>query len=274
MTINCNGQLIDFETPKIMGILNVNPDSFYDGGNYQSDKEVLKQTEKMLKEGAHFIDVGGASSKLNAPVVTPDVESKRVVGVVASIVKEFPEVVVSIDTFHATVAQQAIDVGAAMVNDISSGKLDAEMLKTVGAAKVPYVMMHMKGNPQNMQSQTQYNDLPKEIVYFFSERIAEAKKHGINDLILDVGFGFSKEINQNFELLKNLGTIGSVLKLPVLAGISRKSMIYKTLEIDPSEALNGTTALHMVALQNGAKILRVHDVKQARECIALYQKIR
>lgn len=274
MTINCNGQLIDFETPKIMGILNVNPDSFYDGGNYQSDKAVLKQTEKMLKEGAHFIDVGGASSKPNAPVVTPEEESRRVVGVVESIVKEFPEVVVSIDTFHATVAQQAIDAGAAMVNDVSAGKLDAEMLKTVGLAKVPYVMMHMKGNPQNMQSQTQYNDLPKEIVYFFSERISEAKKHGINDLILDVGFGFSKNINQNFELLKNLGTIGSVLKLPVLAGISRKSMIYKTLEIDPSEALNGTTALHMVALQNGAKILRVHDVKQARECIALHQKIR
>lgn len=274
MTINCNGHLIDFDTPKIMGILNVNPDSFYDGGNYQSDKAVLHQTEKMVKEGATFIDVGGASSKPNAPVITPEEESRRVVGVVQSIVKEFPEAIVSIDTFNAGVAKKAIDVGASMVNDISAGVLDAEMLQVVGQANVPYVMMHMKGNPQNMQTQTQYNDLSKEILFYFSERIGEAKKHGINDVILDVGFGFSKDIDQNFELLKNLGTIGSVLKSPLLAGISRKSMIYKTLAIDPSQALNGTTALHMVALQNGANILRVHDVKEAKECIGLFEKIK
>lgn len=273
MQINCQGVLVDLSSPKIMGILNVTPDSFYDGGAYCTEIDYLKQTEKMLYEGATFIDVGGASSKPNAPTVTVSDEIKRTVPVIEAIVREFPEAILSIDTYNSEVARLAIQSGASIVNDISAGQLDDKMLQVVANLKVPYIMMHMRGNPQTMTSQTTYQNVIKEMLFYFSERVAQARKLGISDLIIDLGFGFAKTTEQNFEILKNIHVFETVLGLPILTGISRKSMIYKTLEIDVKNALNGTTALHMVALQQGTNILRVHDVKEAVECITLFSKL-
>jgi dihydropteroate synthase len=272
MTINCNGELIDLSTPKVMGILNVTPDSFFDGGRYTNDREVLQRVEQMLTDGATFIDVGGYSSKPNAVAVTVQEEKARTIPVVASIVQHFPEAIVSIDTFRSDVAQLCLDQGAAIVNDISAGLLDPLMLKIVANYQVPYIMMHMKGTPQTMSALAQYDDLVKEMLLYFSERIAAARSLGISDLIVDPGFGFAKTIGQNFELLRHLDIFKS-LELPILAGVSRKSMIHKTLQIKPEEALNGTTVLNTLALEKGASILRVHDVKEAVETIKLWQKV-
>lgn len=272
MTINCNGELIDLSTPKVMGILNVTPDSFFDGGRYTNDREVLQRVEQMLTDGATFIDVGGYSSKPNAVAVTVQEEKARTIPVVASIVQHFPEAIVSIDTFRSDVAQLCLDQGAAIVNDISAGLLDPLMLQIVANYRVPYIMMHMKGTPQTMSALAQYNDLVKEMLLYFSERIAAARSLGISDLIVDPGFGFAKTIDQNFELLRHLD-IFKTLNLPILAGVSRKSMIHKTLQIKPEEALNGTTVLNTLALEKGASILRVHDVKEAVETIKLWQKV-
>ena len=272
MTINCNGELIDLSIPKVMGILNVTPDSFFDGGRYTNDCEVLQRVEQMLTDGATFIDVGGYSSKPNAAAVTVQEEKARTIPVVASIVQHFPEAIVSIDTFRSDVAQLCLDQGAAIVNDISAGLLDPLMLKIVANYQVPYIMMHMKGTPQTMSALAQYDDLVKEILFYFSERIAAARSLGISDLIVDPGFGFAKTIDQNFELLRYLD-IFKTLDLPILAGVSRKSMIHKTLQIKPEEALNGTTVLNTLALEKGAAILRVHDVKEAVETIKLWQKV-
>lgn len=272
MTINCNGELIDLSTPKVMGILNVTPDSFFDGGRYTNDCEVLQRVEQMLTDGATFIDVGGYSSKPNAVAVTVQEEKARTIPVVASIVQHFPEAIVSIDTFRSDVAQLCLDQGAAIVNDISAGLLDPLMLKIVANYQVPYIMMHMKGTPQTMSALAQYDDLVKEMLLYFSERIAAARSLGISDLIVDPGFGFAKTIGQNFELLRHLD-IFKTLDLPILAGVSRKSMIHKTLQIKPEEALNGTTVLNTLALEKGATILRVHDVKEAVETIKLWQKV-
>ncbi len=272
MTINCNGQLIDLSKPKVMGILNVTPDSFFDGGRYTNDREVLQRVEQMLVDGATFIDVGGYSSKPNAAAVSVQDEKARTVPVVASILQHFPEAIVSIDTFRSEVAQLCLDQGAAIVNDISAGFLDALMMKIVANYQVPYIMMHMKGTPQTMSTLAQYDDLFKEILFYFSERIAAARSLGISDLIVDPGFGFAKTIDQNFELLRHLDLFTS-LELPVLAGVSRKSMIHKTLQIKPEEALNGTTVLNTLALDKGAAILRVHDVKEAVETIKLWKKV-
>ena len=272
MTINCNGELIDLSIPKVMGILNVTPDSFFDGGRYTNDCEVLQRVEQMLTDGATFIDVGGYSSKPNAVAVTVQEEKARTIPVVASIVQHFPEAIVSIDTFRSDVAQLCLDQGAAIVNDISAGLLDPLMLKIVANYQVPYIMMHMKGTPQTMSALAQYDDLVKEILFYFSERIAAARSLGISDLIVDPGFGFAKTIDQNFELLRHLD-IFKTLDLPILAGVSRKSMIHKTLQIKPEEALNGTTVLNTLALEKGAAILRVHDVKEAVETIKLWQKV-
>lgn len=272
MTINCNGELIDLSTPKVMGILNVTPDSFFDGGRYTNDREVLQRVEQMLTDGATFIDVGGYSSKPNAVAVTVQEEKARTIPVVASIVQHFPEAIVSIDTFRSDVAQLCLDQGAAIVNDISAGLLDPLMLKIVANYQVPYIMMHMKGTPQTMSTLTQYDDLVKELLFYFSERIAAARSLGISDLIVDPGFGFAKTIDQNFELLRHLD-IFKTLDLPILAGVSRKSMIHKTLQIKPEEALNGTSVLNTLALEKGASILRVHDVKEAVETIKLWQKV-
>lgn len=272
MTINCNGELIDLSIPKVMGVLNVTPDSFFDGGRYTNNREVLQRVEQMLTDGATFIDVGGYSSKPNAAAVTVQEEKARTIPVVASIVQHFPEAIVSIDTFRSDVAQLCLDQGAAIVNDISAGLLDPLMLKIVANYQVPYIMMHMKGTPQTMSALAQYDDLVKEILFYFSERIVAARSLGISDLIVDPGFGFAKTIDQNFELLRHLD-IFKTLDLPILAGVSRKSMIHKTLQIKPEEALNGTTVLNTLALEKGAAILRVHDVKEAVETIKLWQKV-
>lgn len=264
MTINCKGELIDLSTPRIMGILNVTPNSFYDGGKYKTDLDFLNQAEKMLNEGADFIDLGAYSSKPSAAFVTETEEIKRLVQVVTLLVDRFPSVNLSIDTFRAEVAKQAIEAGAAIVNDIAAGLLDDRMLEVVGQLQVPYIMMHMRGNPQTMQSLTHYDDLILDLRYYFSERIAKARAAKINDIILDPGFGFAKNLQQNYELLAKLEHF-HCFELPLLVGISRKSMLYKLLDSTPQEALNGTSVLNTIALQKGANILRVHDVKEACE---------
>ena len=268
MTINCKGQLIDLSIPRVMGILNLTPDSFYDGGKYKNEKDILFQTEKMLNEGATFIDVGAYSSRPNAEHISEDEELRRIISTVELLSKVFPNILMSIDTFRSRIAKQSVEAGACMVNDISAGKLDHAMIQTIAGLHVPYVMMHMRGTPQTMQNHTAYNHLIKDILFYFSERIATARSNGIEDLIIDPGFGFAKTIVQNFELLKHLDHLKR-LDLPILVGVSRKSMIYKSLDKTSAEALNGTTVLNTIALQNGANILRVHDVKEAVECVRL-----
>jgi len=270
-TITCKGFLINFSMPKVMGILNLTPDSFYDGGKLQSEGAILKQAEKMLHDGATFLDVGGYSSRPNAEEVSLTKELQRVVPVIENLIKQFPEAVLSIDTFRSEVAKQGVEAGAALVNDISAGLLDENMLATVAHLQVPYVMMHMRGTPQTMQALTTYKNVTQEVLYYFSGRIAAARKAGINDILADPGFGFAKTTDQNFELLSKLELFKN-LDIPVLVGLSRKSMVYKTLGITPQEALNGTTALHTMALLKGASILRVHDVKEAIEVVKLVQR--
>jgi len=272
MTINCKGKLIDLASPKVMGILNITPDSFYDGGAHKNEVEVLNHVERMLSEGATFIDVGAYSSRPNADHVSEIDELKRILPIVKLILKEFPEALLSIDTFRSEIAKQCIEAGACMINDISAGKLDEHMLQTIADLHVPYIMMHMRGTPQNMQQQTEYDNLLKDILFYFSERIAAAKAAGIIDIMVDPGFGFAKTLEQNFELLNKLELL-KIIEKPLLVGISRKSMIYKTLETSAKEALNGTSVLNTIALQKGASILRVHDVKEAMECITLVKSL-
>ena len=273
MTINCKGELIDLSSPKVMGILNITPDSFFDGGKYKSDADFLNQTEKMLSEGATFIDVGAYSSRPNAVFVSEKEEIKRLTPIVALLVKQFPEIILSIDTFRAEVAKAAIDSGAAIINDISAGLLDDKMLQVIADEKVPYIMMHMRGTPQTMTTLTDYEDIVKEMIFYFSERIAAARSLGINDIIIDPGFGFAKTIEQNYEVMQKL-ELFQMLELPLLSAISRKSMIYKVLNTNAQEALNGTTFLNTISLMKGAKILRVHDVKEAVECVTLFDKLK
>lgn len=268
MTINCKGNLIDLTSPKVMGILNITPNSFFDGGKYADENSILQQVEKMLVDGATFIDIGAYSSKPNAEFVSENEEISRLIPVIELILKNFPETLISVDTFRATVAKKAIENGACIVNDISAGSLDEDMMQTVAKLKVPYIMMHMKGNPQTMQSLAQYENIVKEMLFYFSEKVAQARSLGINDLIIDPGFGFAKILEQNFEVMNKL-ELFQMLELPLLVGVSRKSMIYKTLETSAEFALNGTTVLNTIALQKGAKILRVHDVKEAMECVKL-----
>ncbi|MGJ5642030.1 dihydropteroate synthase [Formosa sp. S-31] len=251
-----------------MGILNLTPDSFYDGGSYKNEADILKQVELMLQQGATFIDVGAYSSRPDAEHVSEAEELKRILPVVELLVKTFPDILLSIDTFRSTIAKACIEAGAALINDISAGHLDDNMLKIVGQLKVPYIMMHMRGTPQTMQQHTSYKDLTQDILFYFSERIAQARAHGIIDCIIDPGFGFSKTTAQNFELLNKLELL-QFTELPLLVGVSRKSMIYKTLNISAKEALNGTSVINTISLQKGASILRVHDVKEAMECISL-----
>lgn len=262
MTINCKGELVDLSSPKIMGILNITPNSFYDGGKYKSDAAFLKHAEEMIAQGADFIDVGAYSSKPSAEFVSEQEEIQRIVPIVAMLQKEFPTTHLSIDTFRAVVAKATVEAGAAIVNDIAAGHLDEAMLETVGQLQVPYIMMHMRGTPQTMQSLAAYSDLVKEVKLYFAERVAKALEHKINDIILDPGFGFAKTLDQNYELMAKMELLSS-FDLPLLVGISRKSMIYKLLDITAQEALNGTTVLNTIALQKGANILRVHDVKEA-----------
>ncbi|MEM6516396.1 MAG: dihydropteroate synthase [Bacteroidota bacterium] len=272
MTINCNGKLIDLSTPKVMGVLNLTPDSFYDGGKFRSSSDILRQTEKMLNEEASFIDVGGYSSRPGADFVSEEEELRRVISVVELLTKTFPGIFISVDTFRSQVALKSVEAGACIINDISAGHRDDNMLKTVSELSVPYIMMHSRGTSKTMQQHTDYNDLLKDILFYFSERIAKARELGIIDLIIDPGFGFAKTLEQNFELLNKLELL-KIADLPMLIGVSRKSMIYKTLETTSEHALNGTSVLNAIALTKGAKILRVHDVKQAVECVKLTSKL-
>ena len=273
MNISCKGKLIDLTKPKIMGILNLTPDSFYDGGLFNNTDLALAQTEKMLLEGATFIDVGGASSKPGAVEISIDEELARVLPIIEEIQKRFPEAIISIDTYRSVVAQQAVATGAAIVNDISSGSLDAKMLDTVGAlGGVPYIAMHMQGKPQNMQDNPSYDNVLVAIRSFFTAKIDDAHKAGIHDVIIDPGFGFGKTLDHNYSLLKNLSSM-QMDGIPMLIGLSRKSMIHKYLKIDVSDALNGTTVLNTIALKQGAQILRVHDVKEAQQAIHLIEKL-
>ena len=273
MTLNCNGKLINLSTPKVMGILNVTPDSFYDGGKFKNDKSFLSQTEKLINEGATFVDIGAYSSRPGADFVSEKEEISRLIPIVRLIHEAFPETPISIDSFRSNVIKESIQAGAAIANDISAGQLDPMMFETVGKLGIPYIMMHMKGTPQTMQKMTTYSNVVKEVYTYFSERVHLARKHQIKDLIIDLGFGFSKTLEQNFKLLNSLEFYTN-LNLPILAGVSRKSMIYKTLETTANNALNGTSALHMIALEKGAKLLRVHDVKEAVECIKLYKALK
>lgn len=272
MLINCKGQLIDLAIPKVMGILNVTPNSFFDGGKYQNESEIISQVDKMRSDGATFIDIGAYSSKPSAEFVSEKEEIARIVPVIELILKHFPETLLSIDTFRAEVAKTSIENGAAIINDIAAGELDDKMFGVIAQYNVPYIMMHMRGNPQTMQGLTQYDDIVKEMLFYFSEKVRKARSLGINDLILDPGFGFAKTTEQNYEVLQKM-KLFNLLELPVLAGVSRKSMIYKTLKNSAQEALNGTTVINTIALMKGANILRVHDVKEAVECVTLFNKI-
>lgn len=272
MTINCKGQLIDLAHPKVMGILNVTPNSFFDGGKYNDENEILSQVKKMLNEGATFIDIGAYSSKPNAEFVTEEEEIARIVPVIQLILKQYPETLLSIDTFRAGVAKASLENGAALINDIAAGNLDEKMFEVVAEYNVPYIMMQMRGTPKTMQTMTSYDDIVKEMLFYFSEKIAKARSFGINDLIIDPGFGFAKTLEQNYEVMKKM-ELFQMLDLPLLVGISRKSMIYKVLGTTANEALNGTTFLNTIGLTKGANILRVHDVKEAVECVKLYEKL-
>ncbi|MDT8414061.1 MAG: dihydropteroate synthase [Flavobacteriaceae bacterium] len=268
MHLNCLGRLIDLSTPRVMGILNLTPDSFYDGGRYTDESAVLRQVEKMLQEGADFIDLGAYSTRPKAAFVDEEEEAKRLLPVIALLLKNFPDILLSVDTFRHRIAQNAMETGVAMVNDISGGRFDQQMFETVAKLKVPYIAMHLQGTPQTMHEAYDYTQIDIDIVEGFSSTIQKLKSLGANDIIIDPGFGFSKNISQNFELLNRLDQF-KILDAPILVGISRKSMIWKTLQTTPEAALNGTTALHSIALLKGAHILRVHDVKEAKECIAL-----
>tara|TARA_B110000014_G_scaffold61807_1_gene41871 strand:+ start:7024 stop:7854 length:831 start_codon:yes stop_codon:yes gene_type:complete len=268
MTINCTGKLVDLSTPKIMGILNVTPDSFYDGGVHNSEKKILDHVEKMLNDGAIFIDIGAYSSRPNAINIDEDEELNRVVPALELVNKKFPEAIISIDTFRSKVAETCLNSGASIINDVSAGEMDKKMMEIVGKYNVPYVMMHMKGNPQNMIRKTNYDDMLKEIIKYFSKKINQAVSYKINDMIIDPGFGFAKDLKQNYDLLSNIDLL-KILDKPIMVGISRKSMIYQSLKTNAKESLNGTTVLNTVSLIKGASILRVHDVKEANECIKL-----
>lgn len=263
---------MDLSTPRVMGIINITPDSFYDGGRYKNKSEIIDQVAGMLAKGASFIDIGAYSSRPGAVHIDEKEELERIIPVVKILLKTFPDILLSIDTFRSRVAHECLALGAAMVNDISAGNMDPKMLETVGKHGAPYIMMHMKGTPVTMQDMAHYQNLLLDISHYFSEKVAQARTFGINDIIIDPGFGFAKTLEQNYGIFRKFKLLHS-LNLPILTGISRKSMIYKLLDTSPEEALNGSTALHMYALTQGSQILRVHDVKEAMECIKLFRAI-
>lgn len=271
-TLNCAGKLINLGEPIVMGILNRTPDSFYDGNYYPDEKSMLQQVDKMIMEGAIIIDIGGMSSRPNAALVSPTEELKRTIPAIKSIKKHFPETVISIDTCQSEVALQAVNAGADVINDISGGIMDDAFFQKIASLNIPYVLTHIQGTPQSMQNNPTYEDVVQDILDYFIKKIGKLQAFGLKDIIIDPGFGFGKTISHNYELLNNMH-IFKILEKPILAGLSRKSMIYKPLRITPQEALNGTTALHMIALQQGAKILRTHDVKEAIQTIQLIQLI-
>lgn len=272
-TLNCGGKLLGLTKPAIMGILNVTPDSFYDGGRYLSGQAYLHRAEQLLAEGASVIDIGGMSTRPGAGIISTDEELKRVMPVVEAVCQRFPDAIVSIDTVREQVATAAVQAGAGMVNDVSAGNLDAGLLPAVAKLQVPYVLMHMQGTPQTMQQNPQYQQVTEEVMQFIIAKLAFLRSLGITDIVLDPGLGFGKTVQQNYRLLKDL-PVFALAGLPVLVGLSRKSMVCRVLGISPADALNGSTALHMLALLNGASLLRVHDVKEAKEVIALFDQYR
>ncbi|MHA6246350.1 dihydropteroate synthase [Pontibacter sp. CAU 1760] len=270
-TLNCRGKLLSLDAPLVMGILNITPDSFYAGSRLQTNEAVLQQAQRMLAHGADILDVGGYSSRPGATDIPEQEELDRVVPAIETIIRHFPEAVISVDTFRATVAEASIRAGAAIINDISGGTLDAGMFAKVARLQVPYILMHMRGTPQTMTTLAKYDDVVMEVVDELQAKVAELKQLGVKDIILDPGFGFAKTISHNFELLRRLVEL-RIFGLPVLAGLSRKSMVYKTLGIAQADALTGTIALNMMALMKGAAILRVHDVQETKQTIELYKK--
>jgi dihydropteroate synthase len=272
--INTGGKLLDLEIPKVMGILNITPDSFYKGSRYNTEEDILRAATRMLEDGADILDIGGFSSRPGAKDITAEEESIRVLKAIKLISRNFPEAIISVDTFRADIAREAVvGCGAHLINDISGGDADSKMFLTVEKLNVPYILMHMKGDPRTMQNKPVYDDVVADILKWFGERIFKLQNAGLKDIIIDPGFGFGKTMDHNFDLLRRLGDF-SITGLPVIVGISRKSMIWKTLNISVDEALNGTTALNAIALFNGADILRVHDVKEAVQTVKLLQKIR
>ena len=268
-TLNCKGRLLVIDKPLVMGIINATPDSFFGGSRFNGIDEIITEAEKMLNDGADIIDIGGQSTRPGSELITADEEIKRVVPAIKAIANKFPSAFISIDTFYSKVAIAAVDAGAAIINDISAGSMDNKMIDTVAELKVPYVLMHMKGTPQTMQQNAVYENVTREVLDFFIAKTQELKKAGIIDIIIDPGFGFAKTIDQNFELLKDL-SVFKMLDKAIMLGISRKSTIYKTLGVSADDALNGTSVLNTIGLMNGASILRVHDVKEAKEAVKLY----
>lgn len=272
ITWNLKGRLYTLEQPRVMGILNLTPDSFYSGSRLTHEKEVLQRAAQMIADGADLLDVGGYSTRQGAAAVSEEEERQRVLPAIRLLHDQFPDIPLSIDTFRSSVARRAVDAGASLINDVSGSELDPKMMETVASLRVPYILMHMRGTPETMTSLAVYQDLIKEMMDYFHAKVHRLREQGVKDIILDPGFGFAKTVDHNFEVLRELRNFHT-FGLPLLAGLSRKSMIYRTLELEPEEALNGTTALNMAALLQGASILRVHDVKEARECIRLYLKL-
>lgn len=270
-SLNCHGKLLDLSTPAIMGVVNLTPDSFFNGGAITTEKGLLEHVEFLLKNGSKIIDIGGQSSRPGAELISSEEEWSRIHNAITIILKEFPEAILSIDTFYSAVAQKAADLGASIINDISGGAMDDQMFKMMAKLKLPYVLMHIQGTPKTMQIDPQYKNVVREVWDFFDEKVAQLKALGVTQIILDPGFGFGKTVEQNYSLLKNLTAFHN-FRLPVLAGLSRKSMINKVLKINTENALNGTTVLNTIAVMNGASILRVHDVIEAREVITLVEQ--
>ncbi len=268
-TLNCKGRLLVVDKPLVMGIINATPDSFYEGSRFTGADAILQQAEQMLQEGADILDIGGQSTRPGSTPVTADEELQRVIPSIESIHRHFPQSFISIDTFYSKVASEAIAAGASIINDVSAGNIDREMIPRAAALQVPYICMHMKGTPDSMQQHPAYENMIREILDFFIHKIAQCSKAGIVDMVIDPGFGFGKTIRHNFELMNKL-SLFSMLERPVMIGVSRKSTIYKTLGVSAEEALNGSTALHTIALMQGANILRVHDVKEAKEAVKLF----
>jgi len=272
-TINCGGNLLDLSDPIVMGILNLTPDSFFDGNKFSTEEKALKQVEKMLNEGASIIDVGGMSSRPGAKIINEEEELKRVLPIIQLIQKNFPKAVISVDTWRWEIAQRSVEAGATMINDISAGSLDENLWPNLSKLNVPYVLMHMQGIPKNMQTNPNYENVSLDIMDSLSAGVTKLRELGVKDIIVDPGFGFGKTIEHNFKLLKDLNEF-KIIGCPLLVGLSRKSMIHKLLNILPINALNGTTASHMLAMLNGANILRVHDVSEAKECIQIFKTYR
>ena len=270
LSINIKGKLIDFKTPKIMGVLNISKDSFYDGGKYNSKYKAIKHAEKMFKDGADIIDIGAFTSKPGSKIISSEKEKTILFPILEALIKNFPESLFSIDTFRSDIAEYSIKIGGSIINDISGGKFDKKMFKVVSKHQVPYVMMHINDYPQKMQLNPRYKNVVFEILNFFSNQVKKAHENGITDIIIDPGFGFGKSLSHNYELLKSLSLFKKI-NCPILVGISRKSMIYNVINSNPKSALNGTTVLNTFSLMKGANIIRVHDVKEAKECVSLWE---